>query len=74
METIEAEVVKPTVKTPEEKPRTKEQIQQEYNNLAAQLGERQFKINVMKEEIIVFSQKMMGLNQEMMMINKYSKG
>lgn len=46
-------------------PRKVEEIQQEYNQLCAQLGERQFQIEIFKAEIQKGNQRILEIGKEM---------
>lgn len=50
--------------------RTKEQIQQEYNTLAALNGEKNYHKALLEAEIAKFNNRMFELNQEMQQVTK----
>lgn len=53
--------------------RTKEQINQEYGNTCAQIGERMFQISVMQAEIAKLNEKVYKLGEEMQVLNQGAK-
>lgn len=53
--------------------RTKEQVNQDYGQLCAQIGERTFQIAIMQEDIKVLQAKIVEVGKEMQSINQGEK-
>lgn len=51
-------------------PRTRDEIQVEYNQTALKVGDMTYRHAVMTQEIPQLHQKMLGLNQEMLKISQ----